>query len=756
MRSSIWISALSASLVFVAAETAADVGWQPAKGPLATRWVKDVSPDNALPEHPRPQMVRPAWQSLNGLWQYAICPKDDPQPARFEGRILVPYPVESALSGVMKPVGPKNRLWYRRTFDVPKEWSGKRVLLHFGAVDWDAAVLLNGRALGGHKGGYDPFTLDVTEALRESGPQEVVLSVFDPTNTGTQPRGKQVLKPGGIWYTSTTGIWQTVWLEAVPKQYVQSLRIVPDVDAGGVRVTAVVGGSGPEAAVSLVALEESREVAQKTGKPGEPIFLAIPKARLWSPDSPFLYDLKVRLLEGEKPVDELAGYFGMRKISVGKDREGVMRMMLNNRVLFQCGPLDQGFWPDGLYTAPTDAALRYDIEITRKLGFNMARKHVKVEPDRWYYWCDKLGLLVWQDMPSGDRYIGGRDRDVQRTAESEKQFFAEFKGVIDLLYNHPSVIMWVPFNEGWGQFDTAGVVDWVRKQDPTRLVDNASGWADRKVGDVHDVHSYPGPAMPPLEERRAAVLGEFGGLGLPLNGHTWQAEKNWGYRSFDNPEALTRAYVGLIYALQPLVARGLSAAVYTQTTDVEVEVNGLMTYDRAIIKMDQERITAANRRLYLPPPQVRTLVPTSEKEAQSWRYTTEKPADGWQGPEFDDSAWKQGHGGFGREATPGAVVRTRWTGSDVWLRRTFTLERAHLAPVMLNIHHDEDAEVYLNGRLAAKLPGFTTSYTHWPLEGDASKSLRQGRNTLAVHCRQTQGGQYIDVGLVEMAEGKPK
>jgi len=709
----------------------AQAEWKAAQGRLTTRWAKDVSPQNAHPEYPRPQMVRKGWRNLNGLWEYAIRPRSEERPAAFDGQILVPYPVESALSGVMRPVSPDQRLWYRRTFELPSAWEGKRILLHFGAVDWEATVWVNGRKAGEHRGGYDPFAIDITEAVKPIQAQEIVVAVFDPTNTGTQPRGKQVLKPGGIWYTATTGIWQTAWLEAVPPTYLQSLRIVPDVDAGAVGVTAVVQNAGPEARVVLEASAEKEKVAEGSGKPGEMLVLPLKNPRLWSPDSPFLYDLKVTLTKSGQPADEVSSYFGMRKISLGKDKEGVVRLMLNNQVLFQLGPLDQGFWPDGLYTAPTDEALRYDIEILKKLGCNMARKHVKVEPDRWYYWCDRLGLLVWQDMPNGDRHVRTKEPDLRRTAESARQFEAELKGVIEARYNHPSIVMWVPFNEGWGQYDTERIVASIRRHDPSRLVNNASGWADRGVGDVRDVHSYPGPAIPPLEDRRAAVLGEFGGLGLPLRGHSWQDEKNWGYRSFTTREALTEAYLGLLHKLHPLVGQGLCAAVYTQTSDVEMEVNGLMTYDRALIKADADQITKANRRLYLPPPKLRQLVPSSEKEGQPWRSTTQKPAEGWQRPGFDDSAWKTEPGGFGREGTPGAVVRTPWTSPDIWLRRTFTLDRAGLAQPHLRIHHDEDAEVYLNGVPAASLSGYATSYSLVPIRPDAAEAAGDCRPNMS-------------------------
>jgi hypothetical protein len=420
--------------------------------------------------------------------------------------------------------------------------------------------------------------------------------------------------------------------------------------------------------------------------------------------------------------------------------------------LIQYGPLDQRRWPDGLYTAPTDDALRYDIEVLKKLGCNVLRKHVKIEPDRLYYWCDKLGLMVWQDMPSGDKYIGGNDPDIRRTPESAAQFETELKAMITTFYNHPSIIMWVPYNEGWGQWDTPRIVKMIKKLDPTRLVDNASGWSDRKVGDVHDIHSYPGPACPPISEDRAAVLGEFGGLGLPVKGHTWQAEKNWGYRSYESREQLTDAYVALLGKVRPLIGKGLSAAVYTQTTDVEIEVNGYMTYDRAMIKADPEKMAEAARKLYLPPPIIKTVVPTSQKEGLEWTYTTDEPGDGWEKPGFDDSSWKKGTGGFGAEGTPGSVVRTEWKSSDIWLRRSFELKDAKFGQPQLSIHHDEDAEVYINGVLAAKVTGYTTDYTTVSINDKARRALKAGRNCLAVNCHQSQGGQYIDVGLADVVE----
>jgi beta-galactosidase/beta-glucuronidase len=578
------------------------LAWQPAKGPLQTRWTREVSPDNDHPEYPRPQMVRKEWLNLNGVWGLEITTNNG-QPTVFPLEILVPFPVESALSGVMKPVSEKDRLWYRRTFDLPRGWTGRRVLLNFGAVDFETTVFVNGKNVGKHRGGYDAFSFDITDSLLPIGENELVVSVWDPTDSGTQPRGKQVRQPHAIWYTPTSGIWQTVWLEPVDAAHITGLGIVPDIDNSRLvitpRTTAPLGRLTVEATVR----DGSGGRWTASASVGESITVPISKLRLWSPENPFLYSVTVILRLGNRTMDRVESYAGMRKTSLGKDAKGFTRLMLNNAPYFQFGPLDQGFWPDGIYTAPTDDALRSDIETTKKLGFNLARKHVKVEPDRWYYWCDKLGLLVWQDMPSGDKYIGGKDPDIQRSPESAAEFEQELSALIEGRGAHPCIVMWVPYNEGWGQWDTARIVDLIKKQDPSRLVDDTSGWADRGVGDVNDMHKYPGPGSPEPEQKRAIVLGEFGGLGLPVHGHTWQSEKNWGYRSFTSAAALTSAYEDLVSKLFPLIGeKGLSAAVYTQTTDVEVEVNGLMTYDREMIKMDWTRVAAANHGKSLSPP----------------------------------------------------------------------------------------------------------------------------------------------------------
>jgi hypothetical protein len=762
-------------LVFAAAPTSAEP-WKPKQAPLMTRWAKDVDPARPLPDYPRPQMTREKWLNLNGLWDYAIRPKAEAQPTKFEGEILVPFPVESALSGVMEKVGADNRLWYRRSCEIPATWAGQRVLLHFGAVDWETTVWVNGKQVGAHRGGYDPFTFDITDALTASGKQELVVAVWDPTTRGQQPVGKQHDRPEGIWYTPTTGIWQTVWLEPVPRGHIRDLKIIPQVDDNSVSVEVIADGNQTgvdvqiEAGIRAPNNPQDVRTFKSTGAVGKPIIVSFGKdspTPLWSPDSPTLHDLKIRLVKTAKAdkdaaavVDSVQSYFGQRKSSLGKDEHGVTRILLNNKPLFQFGPLDQGFWPDGLYTAPTDEALKFDIEITKKYGFNMARKHVKVEPARWYYWCDKLGLLVWQDMPSSaDGHIAPGKGEGKRPPQTVETFERELKALIDTHRNSPSIVMWVPFNEGWGQFDTVRIAKLVKDCDPTRLVNCASGWNDFPAGDVHDIHVYPGPASPNPEEHRAAVLGEYGGLGLPLKGHTWQGEKNWGYRSFTNVKDLTEAYLNLTARLRPLVGTpGLSAAVYTQTTDVEIEVNGLLTYDREVNKLKPEVVAPAHRRLFGPPPKIEVVVPTSQKAAQEWRWTTTKPADDWYQAETADAAWKTGPGGFGTRDTPGTTVRTEWRTNDIWIRRSFDLPvklsavSRTLDNLQLIIHHDEDAEVYLNGVLAAKTTGYTTDYQWYPIRPEALRALKAEKNVIAIHCRQTGGGQYIDAGLVDVRE----
>jgi ABC-type glycerol-3-phosphate transport system permease component len=749
---------------------------QPLSTPMQTRWAAEVTPENVHPEYPRPQLSRENWLNLNGEWDYALSSKRAREPRNFDGKILVPFPIESALSGVALRAD-ERKLWYHRTFTLPKDWQGQRIILHFGAVDYEAKVWVNDKEIGMHQGGYDSFSFDITDALSAEDEQKLVVSVIDPTDKGTQPRGKQVREPGGIWYRSTTGIWQTVWLEPVPETHIANLKIETDVDSKELRLKVegekgrIRGGksAGTEVAndttgfstskgageiiARAVVFDDGKAIAEAMGNPEETLSLKIPNAKLWSPDEPFLYDLKVTLLQDDKVVDEVSSYFGMRNIEVKEDETGVMRLFLNNEVLFQFGLLDQGFWPDGLYTAPTDEALRYDIEVTKQLGFNMIRKHVKVEPARWYYWADKLGVLVWQDMPSGDAYAGDGDGEITRSEASAKQFETELKEMIDEHINHPSIVMWVLFNEGWGQYDTVRLTNWLKDYDKTRVVNSVSGWNDMGVGDVRDIHSYPGPNAPQLYPDRASVLGEFGGLGLAVKGLTWQEEANWGYQEYGDATVMLEAYNKLIRRLRYLsVEEGLAAAVYTQTTDVEVEVNGMMTYDRKLIKMDPVQVKWANRILYRDPPLVKTFVPHSLKEPVTWKYTFEQPSSNWTLPGFDDSKWQEGPAGFGAKNSMGGTVRTEWTSDGIWMRYSFDLTSTYALYPYLRAHHNEEMEIYLNGQLIKTLPNYTFEYVHVPLDATVRQVLKEGKNTLSIHCKKVSFGQYCDAGLYDTNE----
>lgn len=577
--------------------------WKPVEGRIRTQWSEQVNPDNVLPEYPRPIMERTEWKNLNGLWDYAIIEKGKHTPSVFDGKILVPFAVESSLSGVAKTVGAEKELVYRRSFEVPSSWKGKKVLLHFGAVDWKTDVWVNDVKVGSHTGGFTPFSFDITEALQGKN-NTLIVKVWDPTDKGYQPRGKQVSRPEGIWYTPVTGIWQTVWLEPVSESYIQDLRITPDIDNSLLSLKALVKDATSKDLVEVKVFDGQQLVAQGKSINRECVQVAMPEnTKLWSPESPFLYTLKVSLKQNGKLVDEVSSYAAMRKYSSKRDANGIVRLELNNKSLFQFGPLDQGWWPDGLYTAPTDEALLYDIQKTKDFGFNMIRKHIKVEPARWYTYCDKLGIIVWQDMPSGDRNPEWQNRkyfegtEMKRSAESEACYRKEWKEIMDALYSYPCIGTWIPFNEAWGQFKTPEIVEWTKQYDPTRLVNPASGGNHYTCGDMLDLHNYPAPELYLYDAQRATVLGEYGGIGWVVQGHIWEPDRNWGYIQFNSSKEVTDEYVKYAEKLYDLIPRGFSAAVYTQTTDVEVEVNGLMTYDRKVIKLDEKRVREINRKL---------------------------------------------------------------------------------------------------------------------------------------------------------------
>lgn len=587
--------------------------WQPVKDKILTPWAERVQPEQPHPEYPRPQLVREGnWQNLNGLWKYQITHKDEMTiPINWEGEILVPFAIESALSGVGKRINKDEALWYRNEITIDKNLQKGRTLLHFGAVDWQCDVYVNGQHVGRHEGGFTPFSMDVTKYLKKGNKQELAVRVWDPTDEGPQPRGKQINNPHGIWYTPVSGIWQTVWLERVPETYIASTKHTPDVDRAQLSFSSTVQHAQPGDEILVAAYDRNRKIAEEKAPAGLGVALNLSAPELWTPDNPKLYDLQVKLIRKGKVIDQVKSYFAMRKIDVKKDGQGIQRMYLNDEFVFHYGPLDQGWWPDGLHTAPSDEALKFDIVKTKEMGFNMIRKHIKVEPARWYRYCDSIGILVWQDMPSGD--LGGNiwdmnpgkirngQHDKNRTPESEAIFRKEWKNIMDVLHNFPSIVIWVPFNEAWGQFKTKEIVDWTIQYDPSRLVNGASGGNFQAPGHILDIHNYPDAAMPRPElfgKDYVLALGEFGGLGLPIEGHTWQQKDNWGYQSFQNKDELTKRYTELVDDLAQLIRRGLSAGVYTQTTDVEVETNGLMTYDRKVIKIPEAKLNELHQKLY--------------------------------------------------------------------------------------------------------------------------------------------------------------
>jgi len=598
MKKLLFAAITALSCTFLAAQP-----WKPAGEKIKTQWADKVDPNNPLPEYPRPQMVRVDWMNLNGLWDYAILPKGNNIPSTHQGKILVPFPIESSLSGVQKTVGENNELWYQRNFTIPSNWKNKKVILNFGAVDWKADIWVNDIKVGSHQGGYTPFSIDISAALLKDKSQKLTVRVWDPTDASFQPRGKQVRNPQGIWYTAVTGIWQTVWLEPVEQSFIQQIKTVPNIDGGNITVAAQTVGASYGDIIQVNMLDNGNVVGTSKSLVGQETVVSIPNAKLWSPESPFLYDVEVELIHNGVVSDKIKSYTGMRKISTKVDADGIVRMQLNNKNYFHFGPLDQGWWPDGLYTAPTDEALAYDIQKTKDFGFNMIRKHVKAEPARWYYHCDKLGILVWQDMPSGDanprwqmrNYFNGLE--LQRSKASENNFIQEWKEIMDFTYNNPSLVVRVPFNEAWGQFKTPEIVEMTKTYDPSRLVNPASGGNHYDVGDMLDMHNYPDPVMGIFDAKRVNVLGEYGGLGLVVKDHIWENNRNWGYVQYKSSEEVTNAYVELTEKLKRLIPFGYSAAVYTQTTDVEIEINGLMTYDRKLIKLDEAKIKNANQKV---------------------------------------------------------------------------------------------------------------------------------------------------------------
>lgn len=576
--------------------------WKPAGDKIKTEWADKVDPQNVLPEYPRPIMERQQWLNLNGLWDYAITKKDAPLPKTFDGKILVPFAIESSLSGVGKTIKADQSLWYERKFQIPEDWKGKNVLLNFGAVDWKAEVFVNGNKIGEHTGGYTPFSFNITKNLKD-GENSLAVRVWDSTGNGL-PRGKQLDKPRGIFYTSVSGIWQTVWLEPVSASHISGLKITPDLDSSSFDIK--VDSDDKSATATIKVLDNGKVVAQTTAAANKTANIPVKNPKLWWPKSPFLYDLEITLSnKGGEQVDSVKSYAAMRKFSIAKHgRFGGVDFTLNNKKFFTFGPLDQGWWPDGLYTAPTDEALKFDIQRTKDLGFNSIRKHVKVEPARWYTHCDRLGMVVWQDMPSmfGEGngwqprgFFQGEERTVSK--KFEETYRKEWKEIMESLHSYPCIAIWVPFNEAWGQFKTKEITEWTKSMDPSRLVNSASGGNYFDCGDIVDSHDYGNPIMYMFNNQKVNVVGEYGGIGCAVDGHLWVKDKNWGYGKMRSQEEVTKRFVELTNRFIDMTKYGCFGAIYTQTTDVEIEVNGLFTYDRKVLKVDEEKVREVNQKL---------------------------------------------------------------------------------------------------------------------------------------------------------------
>lgn len=731
--------------------------WTKQTAPVMTPWGEQLTADNVWQEYPRPSMKRQEWMNLNGVWKYfkrtSINYDYERNTTSFSKAILVPFPVESALSGIMDKSYSSNRRathMYRRTFTLPDAFSDKNVLLHFGAVDWRCYIYVNGQLAGTHDGGSVPFALDITSFLKESGTQELQVAVWDPTDGG-QPNGKQSVSPSGIWYTPNSGIWQTVWLEPVSPTHIESYEPIPDIDNSNVSIKVKTSAS---CTVTLTVKDGDNTIVEQTGPSDQTFTLPIPSAKLWSPDEPNLYDLEITAKEQGQEVDKVTGYFGMRKFSRAMI-DGHPAVLLNNKPLYMYGPLDQGWWPDGLLTPPSYEAMVYELQVMKDFGMNMVRKHIKLENDLWFEWCDRNGLVVWQDMPSGcgSGAIGNIEYAMQN-------FYRENEELIEATRHHPCIGAWVVWNEGWGQHAERGMAHTMRavnsvmnaNHDPGRFVHAVTGWVDVEMGDFLDVHSYPSPgAATNAVNERVASCGEFGGINLFIENHMW-AGSDVNYTTVEDAETYANLYDRYTDRLGELQQeKGLWMSVYTQITDVEQECNGILTYDRKVMKvspaqqqMMRDKILRTINYRYKD---VTTIVPAGDENSSiQWKYTTTEPAADWFTTDFAASGWKTGSAGFGGGG------RTPWSSSDIWIRRTFKInsfDMSRLPDLRLWLFHDEDAEIYINGLLAAKMTGYNTKYEAWPLLPEAQQSLKfDGTdNVIAIHCKQTTGGQFIDCGL---------
>lgn len=734
--------------------------WEMKQAPIMTPWSENIDPENVLPEYPRPQMERSEWVNLNGVWEFATGASNDAYSSgrSYNQRILVPFPVESAISGIMATDNnnANKNYWYKRTFSVPSSYTGKDIILHFGAVDWECKVWVNGNYVGIHEGGYDPFSFNITPYLNGSENQELVVRVYDAQWAGGFPHGKQSLNPNGIWYMPVTGIWQTVWMEPVAKKHIDDFSLIPDIDAEKIYLTLSASGADANTSASVKIFDGETLLSETTVPLNTMTGINVTAPKLWSPDSPFLYDMEISLKDAGTVTDNVKTYFGMRKIHRGKEN-GNPCIYLNNKPIFQYGVLDQGWWPDGLYTAPSDEALLFDLEKIKEFGFNLVRKHVKVESARWFYHCDRLGLLVWQDIPNATT-------NTNRNSWVETNFIREMKNIMGAFKNAPSVITWVVFNEGWGQYDRDNQIQYrepyTRKAfneaaafDNSRLINAASGWYDYEIGDFIDKHRYPAPdEWPNPENNRASVCGEYGGINLKIDDHIW-AGSQVNYTTVANSEELTKRFIEYVDNVRARKKNGLCAAVYTQITDVESEINGLITYDRKVVKTNEEQTQRIKNKIEECMNAVYySVLPTSKVNGQTWKYSdAANSIKNWYKEDFDDSDWSEGTAGFGTNAPVNAFVRTEWKSNRICLRKNFYLgdiSDEALADLKVDAYYDKDCTVYINGVRAISVGGSVSNYTSLNIGVDGKAALKKNDfNLIAVQCMQNTDKQFIDVGL---------